>query len=103
MPGEPESNAQKSMGREESSRLHGQADKKDVDGPFPGTGWGDRHYDPVRETRFTSEGPAVDHLVLRYEYESGLLALGIEPRHGWPHERLRQRDSELGFARPPRR
>ena len=69
----------------------------------PGTGWGDRRYDPVRETRFTSDGPAVDHLVLRYEYESGLLALGIEPRHGWPHERLRQRDSELGFARPPRR
>jgi hypothetical protein len=99
-PGEPQSSAEKPLGK--SSRLHGQAKGKDADGPFPGTGWGDRRYDPVRETRFTADGPAVDHLVLRYEYQSGLLALGIEPQRAWPHERLRQRDSELGFARPPR-
>lgn len=71
----------------------------------PGTGWGDRRYDPVRSTRFIPDGPAVDHLVLRYEYGSGLLALGIEPRRGRSRERVRDRDrdGEFGFAQPPRR
>ena len=41
----------------------------------------------------------MDHLVLRYEYASGLIALGIFP----DGDRLRDRDrGELSFARPPR-
>jgi hypothetical protein len=92
--------SEKPQGRDESgndNRAYGD------DGSFPGTGWGDRKYDPVRETRFTADGGPVDHLVLRYEYESGLLALGIEPRHLRSRDRLRERDGEFGFAQPPRR
>jgi hypothetical protein len=74
-----------------------------ADKGFPGTGWGDRRYDPVHETRFLPDGAAVDHLVLRYEYASGLLALGIEPWRGPRYSRLGERDREFGFAQPPRR
>ena len=65
----------------------------------PGTGWGDRRHDPVNEVEFTAERNASDQLVLRYEYASGLRALGIFPRRAriWERER-----GELGFALPPR-
>lgn len=66
---------------------------------FPGTGWGDRQHDPVQRTRFTPERYATDQLVIRYEYASGLRALGIFPRRS----RLWEREhGELGFAQPPR-
>jgi len=72
-----------------------------ADDGFPGTGWGDRRNDPVRRVQFDPQRTATDQLVLRYEYESGLRALGIFPRHRrtWMRER-----GELGwgFARPPR-
>lgn len=67
----------------------------------PGTGWGRQSHDPVRRTRFDAESQPTDKLVLRYEYASGLLALGIDlhPRRN----RLREREEGLfGFARPPR-
>jgi hypothetical protein len=66
----------------------------------PGTGWGEQRYDPVQRVWFQPEGSARDHLVFRYEYESGLRALGIHPRQRdrvWERER-----GELGFAQPPR-
>lgn len=65
----------------------------------PGTGWGDQRYDPVGRTEFTAVRRPVDHLVLRYEYASGLRALGIDlrERRVWQRER-----GELGFAQPPR-
>lgn len=66
---------------------------------FPGTGWGDKKYDPVRRVDFRAERRATDHVILRYEYASGLRALGIFP----DRDRLRERDGELGFAKPPRR
>jgi len=67
----------------------------------PGTGWGEKRHDPVRRVWFVPESVATDHLVFRYEYASGLRALGIEPR-SW-RDRLWERDrGELGFARPPR-
>ena len=67
---------------------------------FPGTGWGERRDDPVRMVRFDPERQASDHLVLRYEYESGLHALGIFPDRRY---RLRERESgQMGFAQPPR-
>jgi hypothetical protein len=65
----------------------------------PGTGWGDRRYDPVQRTEFAAATSPTDRIVLRYEYESGLRALGIFPRSPRAWERDR---GELGFAQPPR-
>lgn len=66
---------------------------------FPGTGWGDRSEDHVSETWFVAASQAADQLVFRYEYASGLRALGIQIHR----DRLRERDNgNLGFARPPR-
>jgi hypothetical protein len=66
---------------------------------YPGTGWGDRRRDRVRETWFEPMPAAVDRIVLRYEYEAGLVALGILPNG----DRLADRDQgEWRFALPPR-
>src|SRR5258706_14630946 len=46
----------------------------------PGTGWGDRRYDPVQQTTFEPQRWASDQITLRYEYAAGLQALGIFPR-----------------------
>ena len=68
----------------------------------PGTGWGDRSRDPVRRVWFVPQQRASDHLVFRYEYASGLRALGIVPRQH--RDRVWEREhGELGFAQPPRR
>jgi len=68
----------------------------------PGTGWGEHRYDPVQRTRFVAESRATDHLVLRYEYVSGLRALGIRPRP-WNNGRDRTWERERGgFAVNPR-
>jgi len=67
----------------------------------PGTGYGEKRHDPVRRVWFVPVPVATDHLVLRYEYASGLRALGIEPRGS--RDRLWERErGELGFAQPPR-
>jgi len=67
----------------------------------PGTGWGDRSRDPVNRTVFNANATASDMIVLRYEYESGLRALGIYPNRNrnrtWEREQ-----GDLGFAKPPR-
>lgn len=66
---------------------------------FPGTGWGDRRRDPVREVWFEPAPAASDHLLLRYEYAAGLHALGIFP----DGDRLARRERGAhGFAQPPR-
>ncbi|HET9325760.1 MAG TPA: hypothetical protein VFQ05_03230 [Candidatus Eisenbacteria bacterium] len=66
----------------------------------PGTGWGNSQRDPVSRTHFLAEASPVDHVILRYEYASGLRALGIRIWNGrnrtWERER-----GELGFAAPP--
>ena len=65
----------------------------------PGTGWGDRRTDRVSETEFTAASQPTDRFVLRYEYASGLRALGITPVNG---SRVRDRDrGQYGFAQPP--
>ena len=67
----------------------------------PGTGWGQKQWDPVRRVWFVPEAYATDQIVLRYEYASGLRALGILP--GNFRNRLWERErGELGFAQPPR-
>jgi len=70
---------------------------------FPGTGWGERKRDHVDRVQFTPEQVAVDQLIFRYEYASGLAALGIVPVDRDWRWRLGQRDGEMGFAKPPRR
>jgi len=67
---------------------------------YPGTGWGDRRRDPVRETWFEPVAHARDHIVLRYEYDRVLAELGIY------RDRDRLEDRERGewrFAQPPSR
>lgn len=72
-------------------------------GSLPGTGWGERKEDRVQRTNFNPNPVAVDRLVLRYEYGSGLRALGIIPVGNRWRDRLDDRDGNVGFARPPRR
>jgi hypothetical protein len=91
--GAPE--ATKSMAPEAQNNLQGGG------GSFPGTGWGERKEDHVQRTRFTPNPVAVDQLILRYEYASGLQALGIVPVRRF-RDRLGERDGEMGFAKPPR-
>ena len=67
----------------------------------PGTGWGDRSHDPVRRVWFVPQPHATDHLVFRYEYASGLRALGIRPR-GYRDRLWERENGDLGFAQPPR-
>ncbi|HYM79780.1 MAG TPA: hypothetical protein VEY91_00035, partial [Candidatus Limnocylindria bacterium] len=80
-----------------AARAYGQAPAPESN---PGTGWGERRWDPVRRTWFEAAARATDHMVLRYEYAAGLRALGIHPGRG--RDRLRERErGELGFAQPP--
>lgn len=73
-------------------------EKSEGGSSFPGTGWGERTHDPVNRTHFVAERNATDRIVLRYEYASALRALGIN----LGRDRLRERDGDLGFAKPPR-
>ena len=71
--------------------------------PSPGTGWGGNQKDRVHEVDFTPERFACTQVILRYEYERGLVALGILP-HRAPNDRLWEREhGTLGFAQPPTR
>ncbi len=70
------------MAQEKSSdraQLEGESKRGGVESN-PGTGWGDRKRDPVQRTWFVAESHATDHIVMRYEYASGLRALGIFPK-----------------------
>jgi hypothetical protein len=85
--------------REVAKSLDGMA-SPEQGGSFPGTGWGERRSDPIRQVEFRPERNATDQLVFRYEYASGLRALGIFPNG---RDRLRERDGgQVGFAKPPR-
>jgi hypothetical protein len=87
---------------EAESQLKADGDRGSREESNPGTGWGDQSWDPVNRTSFLAEHRATDHVVLRYEYASGLRALGIDIRRN--RDRLRERErGDLGFAQPPRR
>ena len=85
----------------------GRAERKGLAGPapaqsYPGTGWGHADDDPAEVVSFDPEPNAAERIALRYEYASGLRALGIFPRPYWGRDRLRERDRALsGFAPPP--
>ncbi len=82
------------QGEPQTLESHGNAKTES----FPGTGWGDRRRDPVRETWFDPQPNAIDQLVMRYEYARGLADLGIH----CDRDRLAERDrGDFGFARPP--
>ncbi len=87
--------------RANSRQMAGESAAPSAPESAPGTGWGDRRHDPVQQTNFRAERQASDQLVLRYEYASGLRAIGIFPARNhriWDRER-----GEMGFAQPPRR
>ena len=85
--------------RESASETKAMAGRSQADQAYPGTGWGERREDRVSETWFVAAAAPGDRLVFRYEYVSGLVALGIRPEG----RRLEQRErGELGFAQPPR-
>lgn len=92
----PESAAPPSAAKPQAESFRGNGPTADAN---PGTGWGERSRDRVRETEFEAVRQATDHLVLRYEYAAGLRALGIVPGSNrlWDRER-----GNLGFAQPPR-
>jgi hypothetical protein len=80
-----------------ASKSHG----ADRDESNPGTGWGRRSRDVVQRTHFRPEAWPADTVVLRYEYASGLAALGIDLRP--KRDRLREREEGVfGFAQPPK-
>ena len=68
---------------------------------YPGTGWGERTHDPVHLVDFEPESWPAERITLRYEYASALRALGILPWQA-TRDRLQERDSGGGFAKPPR-
>jgi hypothetical protein len=69
---------------------------------YPGTGWGDSAYDPAQVVRFTPEPRPAEIVTLRYEYASGLRALGILPSRPPYRDRLDERErGQWGYARPP--
>jgi hypothetical protein len=72
-------------------------------GSYPGTGWGSATHDPAVLVDFDPLPHPAQRVTLRYEYASGLRALGIEPRSWWTaRDRLRERDrGQEGFAKPP--
>jgi hypothetical protein len=86
-------------GRDEEAKREG-----DVAGgrSYPGTGWGQRTDDHVVVVDFEPERQAAERVTLRYEYASGLRALGIDVGPRWTRDRLRERDrAQGGFAKPP--
>ncbi len=71
---------------------------------YPGTGWGERTDDRVQLVDFDYEPVAAQNVTLRYEYASGLRALGIIPDAPYGRDRLHDRDrgrDTLGFAKAP--
>jgi len=72
------------------------------DRAFPGTGWGAPSHDPAVVVSFDPESVPAERITLRYEYRSGLVALGILPRPFYGRDRLRERERGVaGFAAPP--
>lgn len=90
-PSEPQQKSQDLRNYADNDAPHAEA--------APGTGWGDRKWDPVQRTQFLAERSASDLITLRYEYASGLRALGIITRRPRVWER---EQGQYGFAQPPR-
>ncbi|HET9315045.1 MAG TPA: hypothetical protein VFQ51_05620 [Vicinamibacteria bacterium] len=95
----PPASAPPAARRAPESRTEGMADGGRA---YPGTGWGQRTDDHVLVVDFEPERSPAERITLRYEYASGLRALGIDPLPRWTRDRLRERDrGQTGFAKPP--
>lgn len=69
---------------------------------YPGTGWGERTGDLAHVVSFDYHPYPIQNIALRYEYASGLRALGIVPDTWYGRDRLHERDrTRRGFAQPP--
>ena len=78
------------------------AKKAGAAGAYPGTGWGEQTHDAVQLVDFEAQSAPAERITLRYEYASGLRALGILPWR-YTRDRLQERDrGEGGFVQPPR-
>jgi len=57
----------------------------------------------VRTVDFVPRSYAAAQVILRYEYKSTLVALGILPWRNWDRDRTWERENGMyGFAQPPR-
>jgi hypothetical protein len=71
---------------------------------FPGTGWGHALEDRAQLVEFVAEPQPTQTVILRYEYEPTLRALGVLPPTGAAWSRLAERESGAsGFAPAPNR
>jgi hypothetical protein len=103
-PSETKAQAPQSSSRAVAPEAQDNMSRRDESGgSFPGTGWGDRREDHVRRVQFTPEPVAVDRILFRYEYASGLRALGIDTGGMIWRDRLANRDGTPGFAKAPTR
>ena len=94
----PEPRGQSAAPTEPDAQMYGERNESDSN---PGTGWGQKQWDRVNRTHFLAESSPADRITLRYEYASGLRALGIRVRH--PRDRTWERENgDLGFAQAPR-
>jgi hypothetical protein len=95
----PEERAGAKRAPRDEGKAEGMADRG---GAYPGTGWGQRTDDHVVVVDFEPEKSPAERITLRYEYASGLRALGIDVHPRWTRDRLRERDrGQGGFAKPP--
>ncbi len=65
-----------------------------------GTGYGERHYSPVREVSFEPESLPFQRLTIRYDWPENLRRMGIIPG---PRYRVPSPESDRPFAPPPPR
>ena len=104
-PASPDESARDESARAEAPPAAGRrsADPAAPRSSYPGTGWGAPTSDPAVLVDFDPQPHPGERLTLRYEYASGLRALGIEVRPWWTaRDRLRERDrGQDGFAKPP--
>jgi hypothetical protein len=98
----PKDRSDDGTGRNKSAEALHSAPRAEADRSFPGTGWGERAYDPVRVVDFRAQAAPAEQVTLRYEYARTLRALGILPAPNPRWDRLGERErGSLGFAPPP--
>ena len=71
----------------------------------PGTGFGERHYDPARRVEFAAESRPMSRSFIKYEWPETLCRKGIACDDEYPRERRRRNrfwpDDGYGFAPYP--
>lgn len=91
--------ARKEATRELQGGARDQLGRQDANESVPGTGWGEHRYDRVERTEFLAADHLTDQLIFRYEYATGLEALGLFPH---AHRVWERENGSLGFVPAPR-